>query len=264
VSFREDVFTDLQNDLCCPLLADAYFADINVIDYRKQNILQEVELSLSSLKSKVGKIGVCVVALPVVITDTFKEGTPFHPLQCHVTYRVLENPLINMGARGTKKPAPSICSRIRRILKAYRLGGFATNLVPADPFVDWVQVDEAPVAFEINFTCFEHVDQNEAKCASLGYYYNSVTGVLQLSCSTPDATIYYTLDGGYPHPNNPNGFTILTYTGPITIEGEVLVRAAAFKVGYLPGDVWASRFNMIGDGMGGLLGEEGGGAITQS
>lgn len=264
MSFREDVFQDLQNDLCCPLLADEYFANINVIDYRKQDILSEIEMTLSTLASKAGKLGVCVVALPLVISDEFKEGTASHPRNIRVTYRVYENPLVNNGAGGTLKAALSVCSRIHHVLKHYILGGLATGLVPADDFIVPIDDPMAPVTYEVSFNAMENVDQNFVKCAWPDFDYDAVTGILQLTCSTPDVTIYYTLDGGYPHPTNPNGFTVVQYTGPITIEGEVLVRAGAYKEGYLPSNINAARFNLIGDDLGGALAEEGGGALAQS
>ena len=127
-----------------------------------------------------------------------------------------------------------------------------------------VPQDVAPIAYEVTFTTLENVAQNYVQCAMPSFDYDSVTGILTLASSTPDATIYYTLDGGYPHPTNPNGFTILTYTGPITIEGEVLVRAGTFKEGHIPSSISAARFNQISDQLGGSLAEEGGGPLLQS
>ena len=67
--FREDVFTDLQNDLACPLLADQYFADVGVFDYRKEEIGSLIEMSLGMVTEKQSKIGACVIVMPLVITD---------------------------------------------------------------------------------------------------------------------------------------------------------------------------------------------------
>ncbi len=263
MSFREDVFSDLQNDLCCPLLADEYFADINVIDYRKADMLSELEMALSPLSAKAGKLGVVVLVLPLVISDTFVEGSNMLPRQCRVTYRVLENPLVNFGTDGTRKSALSVCSRIGRVLKHYVLEGLAKNLVPDAQFIVPVEDEFAPVAYEVAFTCLEEVDQNVAQCDRPQM---TIVGgnVLHMSCSTPDATIYYTLDGGYPHPTNPNGFTVRTYDAPFTIEGEFLIRAGAFKSGYLPSSIVAARFDRIGEEAGGGIAEEGGGVLTQS
>lgn len=269
MSFREDVFSDLQNDLVCPLLADEYFADISVFDYRQEEIGNLIEMSLGVMTEKQAKIGVCVIVPPLTVTDDYREADTKHPRRVIVRYLVLENPLFNHGANGTGKPALSICSRIHHVLKHYIFGGLAHGLVPADgegyirPASE-VPQDVAPIAYEVSFTTLENVDQNYVQCAMPSFDYDTVTGILTLASTTPDATIYYTLDGGYPHPTNPNGFTILTYTGPITIEGEVLVRAGTFKEGHIPSSISAARFNQISDQLGGSLAEEGGGPLLQS
>mgnify|MGYP001590183010 FL=1 len=265
MSFREDVFSDLQNDLCCPLLADEYFADVSVFDYRKENILTAIEMSLSALTAKATKIGACVVVMPLAVVDDYRDGANNAPRRVVATYRVIENPLVNNGTNGTRKPALSICSRIGHVLKHYILGGFATGLVPDDgAYIAAVDDDVAPIVYDVSFTCYEVVDQNFVKAVMPEFDYDDVTGVLTLTTATPDSTMYYTLDGGYPHPTNPNGFTVTQYIGPITIEGEVLVRAGAFKEGHMPSNIAAARFDRIGDMLGGALGEEGGGALLQS
>jgi hypothetical protein len=244
---REDILRDLQNDLQWPLLVDEYFTDIGVIDYRKAELETEVQKTLSVISEKTGKCGVGVVVMPLRATDNYLNATNVHPLTIRASFLILEVPAINMGDAGTKKSALSVASRIRHLLKHYVLGGFASGLVPdGENFIVPVEDPIAPVAYEVNFTCMEVVDQNLFKCADLVPAYDTTAGTLQLSCTTPDATIYYTLDGGYPHPLN-TGSTVATYSGPITIEGEVLVRAAAFKESHLPGNVFAARFNQIGD-----------------
>jgi hypothetical protein len=207
-----------------------------------------------------------VLVLPIGVTDDFRNADSKHPRRIIVTYLVLENPLFNNGANGTKKPALSICSRLGHVLKHYILGGLATGLVPGDgAYIVPVVNEMAPIAYEVSFTCFETVDQNFHQCAMPSFDYDSVTGIMTLATATPDATIYYTLDGGYPHPTNPNGFTINTYTGPITIEGEVLVRAGAFKENHIPSNISAARFDRLSDMSGaGELAEEGGGGLVQS
>lgn len=263
--FREDAFSDLQNDLVCPLLADQYFADVGVFDYRKEEIGSLIDMSLGMVTEKQSKIGVCVIAMPLIITDDFREGDSRHPRRVTATYLVLENPLFNMGSNGTKKPALSVCSRLGHVLKHYILGGLATGLVPGEgSYIKPAENPLAPIAYEVSFSCYENIDQIIYKCEMPAFDYDGVTGVLTLSTATADATIYYTLDGGYPHPSNPYGFTVLTYSGPITITGEAFVRAGAFKESHIPSNIAAARFNELGDSLGGILGDESGAAISIS
>jgi hypothetical protein len=55
----------------------------------------------------------------------------------------------------------------------------------------------------------------------------STPGTIIMSTATPDAEIYYTTDGSYPNDAS------LLYTGPIYIEDNTILRAAAIKQGWL-------------------------------
>jgi len=266
--FREDSLRALQEDLRWPLLADEYFRDVGIVQYQNAELETEIKRMLSPVTEIGGKCGVGVVVMPLRAADQFLDASSKHPLRVKCTYLVLEVPEINKGPAGVGKPALSVCSRIRHVLKHYILGGTGSPLVPdAENFIVPVDDPICPVAYEVNFNAFEHIDQNFFKVIAPTFSYNDVTGILSLACITPDATIYYTLDGSYPFTSsaNPNPAAV-AYTGPITIEGEVLVRAAAFKESYLPSNVIAARFNMLGieSGDGTALGQEAGGGIQIS
>jgi hypothetical protein len=69
--------------------------------------------------------------------------------------------------------------------------------------------------------------------ASVGSGFFNQSFQLHLSTPTPNATIFYTLDGTPPTPAS------IAYTGPVTVAGTpakavVMVRAAAFRSGLLP------------------------------
>lgn len=251
---REDGLTNLQNDLRWPLLADDYFTDIPVLDYRKENIESEVQKILSPLAGKGGKVGASVIVLPLAAQDGYRDGSIAHPLTCTVTYRVLENPLFNNGTNGTRKAALSICSRIRRVLKHYIAGGYAASgLVPdAESFITPVEDPIAPVAYEVAFTCLEGTDQAVVKTANCVFDYDDVTGMMAILNDTPDVTIYYTLDGTFPYTSAgaPNASAI-QYTAPFQMEGEWFIRAAGYAPGRLPGNVNALRSTDLSDQTGG-------------
>ncbi|MEN6429217.1 MAG: CotH kinase family protein, partial [Phycisphaerales bacterium] len=64
-----------------------------------------------------------------------------------------------------------------------------------------------------------------------GFYEEAFT--LELTTSTEDATIYYTLDGKGPLDSTIRGMAGTKYTDPIRITGTTCVRAAAMKTGWL-------------------------------
>jgi hypothetical protein len=60
---------------------------------------------------------------------------------------------------------------------------------------------------------------------------------LCITCSTPGADIYYTTDGSAPIENEAPALTSTRYTGPITINSNTCVRAAAIKSGWMPSNM---------------------------
>jgi len=74
-----------------------------------------------------------------------------------------------------------------------------------------------------------------------GFYESSFD--LSITCDTPDANIYYTLDG-----SEPNESTGTSYSGPIAgVNQTTVLRAAAFKAGYLSSDVDTQTYIFLDD-----------------
>ncbi len=67
-----------------------------------------------------------------------------------------------------------------------------------------------------------------------GFFSASVT--VELSCSDPDATIRYTSDGSDPVPNSNR------YTTALTVSSNTVLKARAFRVGYLPSTVITNTY----------------------
>ncbi len=63
-----------------------------------------------------------------------------------------------------------------------------------------------------------------------------------ITTATPDAEIFYTTDGSEPGPGNGE-----LYTGPITINCTTVLRAAAFREGYLPTNVDTHSYFFLDD-----------------
>lgn len=252
-AFREDILTNLQDDLKWPLLADEYFADVNVFDFHHKELESKITNALGVLTPTGGKIGACVVVLPLQASDEYADASRAHPLTIRVTYRVCEDPVFNFGPSGTLKTAFSIASRLRHVLKHYILEGFASGLVPdGEQFIVPVEDGIAPSCYDVNFTCKEQVDQNLARVMTPRILVDETTGEVELLCDTVDATIYYTIDGSYPFTSAraPNTGAIV-YTVPFVAEGEFLLRVGAFKEAHLPSNIRSHRFENIGsDGEG--------------
>ncbi|HWI59416.1 MAG TPA: chitobiase/beta-hexosaminidase C-terminal domain-containing protein, partial [Bacillota bacterium] len=65
---------------------------------------------------------------------------------------------------------------------------------------------------------------------------------LAITTATANATIRFTTNGSTPSPTNGT-----IYTGPLTISGTTVIRAAAFKAGYLPSNVDTESYIFVND-----------------
>ena len=73
---------------------------------------------------------------------------------------------------------------------------------------------------------------------------------VRLTTETPDATIFYTLDGDPPFSETRDGPTGIPYTGPITISGTATLRAVAWKPGWLQSPEQVERYVFAGRRLG--------------
>lgn len=84
--------------------------------------------------------------------------------------------------------------------------------------------------------------------------YNDVSEQVQITCSDGDASIYYTTDGSFPHPANPEATLynqpvtyqgvivthedgVVTYGAPFIAVSSTEIRAIAIRAGYLPSNL---------------------------
>ena len=77
-----------------------------------------------------------------------------------------------------------------------------------------------------------------------GYYQTAIN--VEITSATPDATIYYTVDGSLPI--NETGVlqaSAQTYTGPIVLTQTTAVRAAAVKTGFSPTNVDCNTYFLL-------------------
>src|SRR5262249_18732213 len=73
-----------------------------------------------------------------------------------------------------------------------------------------------------------------------GYYNAPIT--VAITSATPGARIYYTTNGSAP--TEASG---ILYGGPLTISRTTVLRAAAFKAGYVPSDMNTESYFFVND-----------------
>jgi len=188
---------------------------------------------LATLDDKTGKRGLAIIVLMPEVVEA-DENLPGPQMEVSQEVQVIEQVLLNRDATsGTRIRSATAALRVLSALHMHTVGNFtwyagrnAIKPLPMDRkgFVSHsvevrlrlsVPVPAKPQAVSMT---------NEA-------------GVMTLSCATPGASIYYSLDGSLPGPANG---TAVLYSVPIVLEPipvGTLLRTAAYAPEMNPGDV---------------------------
>lgn len=229
-----EVIDILAQEIASVLRADPYFNDIPVIVADEGDVRAEMERRSAAVTARGGKTGVAVIVLEMEADDN-NPARPYGPMELKPAVQVVEQVEINKSTVGTGKSAAKVARRIRDALKLFTPMGLSKNLIPDDPCI-------VPVTFElkgykgrqVNFRALEDDLEEVSKVAtpqiapSSGAAPQSVT----VTCATPDAVIYYTVDGSHPWAGTlEDKSTATLYSGPIQITAATLLRVRAFKAG---------------------------------
>lgn len=214
-----------QEDFAERLKADPYLDDISVFVQRKGVTENDINVALSVLNEKGGKIGACLVVLmPELVPDSPNVPGPRYNIR--TTVQVIEQPLFNLDNTGTGKSAEQIAQRVRQLLHHFANGHGATyNFDGMEP----ISADAGKVSYAVKFSRLAG-DSMLAKVATPSISTDSVSApaTVTIACATAGATIRYSLDGTYP---------TLLYTAPLAVTTAATVRAVAEKTGLQQSDI---------------------------
>lgn len=202
------------------LAADPYFADVAVLQEQKGVTDADIEQALSVLNPQGGKIGACVVVLmPTLRPKDANAPSPIYTI--NLTVQVIDMPLLNLGEGGTGKSAAQIAQRVRQLLHLYSTGERSCwTFSGADP----IPVESGRNSYGVVFAR-EAGDPFLAKASRPAATIDGTGPItVALSCSTPGASIRYTLDGSYPSALNA---AAVLYTAPIAIAEPCTLLAVA-------------------------------------
>jgi len=230
-----DVIDRLPFELQARLEADEYFGDIPVVVAEEGNVAQELARKQAVITEKSGKRGVAVVVLQVLADDPY-PNVAFGSLALRPAFQVVENVELNRDANGTGKSARQVARRIRDVIKPLRLAGLTTEFAPDRPCIEPVEIagelGGVVKAYQVNFITYE-ADSEAVEMVSEPQF-GQEGGAFTLSCATAGAEIWYSTDDSYPAPGRPGS---AKYEGPVSVSGELTVRAAAFKAGLIGSSV---------------------------
>jgi len=240
-AFGEQTIQDVQDDAYERILADPFLAEVSVHNERKGEILDQITKSLGTFNERGGKIGAAIIVLSPTASAEYPEAID-SPMSIEPTFRVLEAPIFNQGATGTKLSALVIARRLFRIFHLYTPHGLTNPFIPSRPTVVPVEDPIAPIAYEVRFQTTESSYDQVPKVftPTIQPFGGPVPfAEVWVECEMPGASVYYTLDGSHPHPDNPNS---VLASAPFSVTEPLKVRAAAFKDGCLPSDTQMALF----------------------
>ena len=219
----------MQADGAGALLSDGRLGSVNVVQYRKLRAQSEVDASAIYAVPRNGKAGAGVLMeMPTLVVP--KPNLPGPSGQFVVTCVALEEPNMNMEpTTGTLVSAEDIAQIVLEILHGLVIEGVGAlyaderPIVPADEFAGLV-------GYRITLRLASLRPQTERVATP-----TIVEQGLQVTfaCATAGAAIYYTMDGSFPGPGNPEA---LRYASSFTMTGAVL-RWAAYLAGMVGSNV---------------------------
>lgn len=237
-------FAQLQMDALHKLLSEPLLADLNIKSLRElqsiqsgegedPNALQEAYLVWATPRTGGTKIGCgAIVSMP---TKEYRvPNVPGPERTCLLTITTIEDPILNLAASptATGKSAEEWSDLIEAILHQWivdHLGIVYVQRSEPNREIQGVIAYDSKFLIEIARDDIDQVGTVEI---------NDDAGPVELSCATPDAAIYYTLNApllsSFPGPGNP---AATLYAAPFAVQVGDVVRAAAYKADMRGSDV---------------------------
>lgn len=219
-----------QNDAYGRVLAHPYFNDIAVILERKALTSAEIAKLLGTVKGRSGKVGAAIlVQRPYYFPSADDASARGQLVQ---VFTALEHPTLNTSSIGTGKTAEEIA------LELLRLFHFCAATVPTQVY------SALPAGAVLPDDSFEGINAWATRVqmfADLGRPdrcgvplispdEGAAPQTITLTCATPGASIYYTVDGD-SFPSSANTPAATLYTVPFQLAAAATVRATAQKSG---------------------------------
>jgi len=214
-----DLLDCLEQSIADRLTATPYFSDLTILSDPQKNIVNEITLKVSKIRTVI----VPFVAAandedPDLVEQVFYEDIK-------ITIGVFQNPLIMLGALKTPR---AICSQIVQTLKGWIPDNMSACISPVRPTLERV-VDAKLNIWSTNFTAKGGFINTMSQVAAVTK--NTSGGNTTFACATPNAAIFYTINGDNPAPVTNVGQGLLA-TGPIAFTTGTRVRARAWLAGY--------------------------------
>jgi hypothetical protein len=217
-----------QDDYAALFGADAFFAHVRVLEQRKGVTESDIDVALSTLNERAGKLGACVVVLEPELQPDRAE-TPAARYFVRIAIQVIVQPLLaDDPTTGVGLAVEEVCERVRQLGHARSFG--RRNVFMFDG-MEPIAVGGGRNSYLVFFRRLGG-DSVVAKLAAPAIATDSAAAPAEITLTVPSgATGFYTLDGTLPTALNGT-----LYTAPFTVPAACTLRAAAVQEGYQQSD----------------------------
>lgn len=223
---------NLQSDLEGLLLSDPALAQVPVLVERKGLTEEDVAQAIGVYNTRAGsdKVGLVII----VMMPSVRKPRENAVLQLAVTatLRIIELPVVNQGATGIGLAAEDCATHLLQLAHNWSPAQGRT-LTPDADAIEPTTAPDAHIAYDVNLTWTDGLDF-PLKAPRPTISHDAGTGQVTITCSDAAADLYYTIDGSFPYPENPEA---TLYAAPFAAAADTTIRAIARRAGYVPSNL---------------------------
>ena len=219
------------------LLSEPLLQYVCIASMRKQVLVKPDQRVIPHLAGRNGKVGAGVL-LGLPLADPMDADVPGAQMTVKLPIDILVADDISLvlsnGARITAEEIVVIVWQLLNQFLNQSLGSGNWYVAGFDPIEDRKGAYGYRLILEVRFAA----DQPAKVSAPTAVI---AAGQATLTCATPGATIYYTLDGSFPGPGALNAAGIPSanlYTAPVAVSTGQQLLAAAYLANNIGSDVW--------------------------
>ncbi len=220
------ILSSIQQQCADRLQSNPLFAHVPVLTERIKDIESEIARALGPLNEQGGKTGLVAIILTPTANVNFENvfGPFFDDIK--IVVRVIENVPINQDPNtGTNIPAADAAEKICNLLHHFQPDSANGPITAQKPSIT-LGNDPNYLSYDCRFKTSGGLSAVPPQVAAPVITENS--GACTLTCDTPGAALFYTLDGSNPMPRNGT-----FYTAPFTPGTGRTLKTRAFLAGYL-------------------------------
>ncbi|MDB6022614.1 MAG: hypothetical protein JWQ04_2471 [Pedosphaera sp.] len=220
------ILSSIQQQCADRIQADPLFANVPALTERIADIDSEIARALGPLNGQSGKTGLVAVVLTPTATVHFQNvfGPFFDEIK--IVVRVIENVAVNQDPNtGTNVAAADAVERICGLLHHFQPEAANGPITSRRPSIT-LGKDPGYLCYECHFRTSGGLSAVPPQVATPVIAESS--GTVTLTCATPGAAMFYTLDGSNAVPRNG-----AIYTAPFTPGPGLTLKVRAWLAGYL-------------------------------